>query len=228
MSILEKLNAVKDTVPHYWPIGAFIHHNPLKGFEHLNFKEGLEKAQGIFGGQVYMKPDYYVNLYKEGKITSEALEKNLERCLKNHEYKNFISEATSFLLETSPKWTSLRNYEALKINEIDEELHAYLEKDSIYMNKEAWIEDLTKYMTFYEIHDALFGTTEKELIEKDVIEFVARFLDNAQTTLSMQDRELGMFDAFNFMKRLTMKVTLNLMQKKCWQNSKLMMLKNTF
>ena len=37
MSILEKLNAVKDTVPHYWPIGAFIHHNPLKGFEHLNF-----------------------------------------------------------------------------------------------------------------------------------------------------------------------------------------------
>jgi len=196
MSILEKLNAIKNTVPHYWPIGAFIHHNPLKGFEHLNFKEGLEKAQGIFGGQVYMKSDYYVNLYKEGKITPEALEKNLEKCLKEHEYTNFISEATTFLLETSPTWNSLRNYEALKINNIDEELHTYLEQDSIYMNKEAWIKSLTKHMTFYEIHDALFGTTEKELIEKDVIEFVARFLDNAQTTLSMQDRELGMFNAF--------------------------------
>ena len=45
MSIVEKLNAIKDTVPHYWPIGAFIHHNPLKGFESMKFKEGLEKAR---------------------------------------------------------------------------------------------------------------------------------------------------------------------------------------
>ncbi len=48
-------------------------------------------------------------------------------------------------------------------------------------------------MTLYEIHDALFGTSEKELIEKDVIEFIARFLDQQQTTLSMTDRDLGMF-----------------------------------
>jgi uncharacterized protein YbcC (UPF0753/DUF2309 family) len=82
MSILEKLNAVKDTVPHYWPIGAFIHHNPLKGFEHLNFKEGLDKAQSIFGGKVYMDPDYYISLYDEGKIKTEQLEKNLLKILK--------------------------------------------------------------------------------------------------------------------------------------------------
>lgn len=82
MSILEKLNAVKDTVPHYWPIGAFIHHNPLKGFEHLNFKEALDKAQGIFGGKVYMAPSYYINLYNEGKITSIELEKNVLMTLK--------------------------------------------------------------------------------------------------------------------------------------------------
>ncbi len=51
-------------------------------------------------------------------------------------------------------------------------------------------------MTLYEIHDALFGTSEKELIEKDVIEFIARFLDQQQTTLSMTDRDLGMFKTF--------------------------------
>lgn len=190
MSLLEKLNAVKDTVPHYWPIGAFIHHNPLKGFEDLNFKEALDKAQSIFGGKVYMDPDYYIALYHEGKVKPELLEKNLLRVLKEVKLENHISEAKKFMLEVSPLWDSYRSYEDLKINEIDEELHTHLEKNAIYINNE------TKNMTLYEIHDALFGTSEKELIEKDVIEFIARFLDQEQTTLSMTDRDLGMFHTF--------------------------------
>ncbi|HHS92240.1 MAG TPA: DUF2309 family protein, partial [Campylobacterales bacterium] len=79
---------------------------------------------------------------------------------------------------------------------MDEALHSYLEENAIYQDTDAWIESLTKHMTLYEIHDALFGSSEKELIEKDVIEFVARFLDQQQTTLSMEDRNLGMFGAF--------------------------------
>jgi len=196
MSILEKLNAVKDTVPHYWPIGAFIHHNPLKGFEHLNFKDALIKAQSIFGGKVYMDPDYYIALFNEDKVKPELLEKNLFRQLQESKLENYASEAKTFMLEISPLWDSYRSYEDLKINEIDEELHTHLEKNSIYMNNEAWIESLTKHLTLYEIHDALFGTSEKELIEKDVIEYVARFLDKAQTTVSMTDRDLGMFHTF--------------------------------
>ncbi|CAA6806250.1 MAG: Hypothetical transmembrane protein coupled to NADH-ubiquinone oxidoreductase chain 5 homolog [uncultured Sulfurovum sp.] len=196
MSILEKLNAVKDTVPHYWPIGAFIHHNPLKGFEHLNFKEGLNKAQSIFGGKVYMNPDYYVGLYNEGKVKSEFLKKNLLKPLSQAGLEKHINEAQTFMLELSPQWESLRNYEKLKVNDIDEVLHSYLEDNSVYKNYEAWIESLTKNLTLYEIHDALFGTSEKELIEKDVIEYIARFLDQEQTTLSMTDRDLGMFHTF--------------------------------
>ncbi|WP_309499986.1 putative inorganic carbon transporter subunit DabA [Sulfurovum sp.] len=196
MSILEKLNAIKDTVPHYWPIGAFIHHNPLKGFENLNFKEALIKAQSTFGGKVYMDPDYYIALYNEGKIKSVQLEKNLLRPLKEAKLENHAEHAKTFMLEISPLWNSYRSYEDLKINEIDEVLHTYLEENSIYMNNEVWIESLTRHMTLYEIHDALFGTSKKELIEKDVIEYIARFLDQQQTTLSMTDRDLGMFNTF--------------------------------
>lgn len=196
MSILEKLNAIKDTVPHYWPIGAFIHHNPLKGFEHLNFKEALTKAQQTFGGKVYMDPDYYIGLFEEGKISSEILERNLLRVLKEAKLERYLEQAKTFMLDVSPLWNSYRSYEDLKINEIDETLHSYLEENAIYKDEEAWIASLTKNMTLYEIHDALFGTSKKELIEKDVIEFVARFLDQQQTTLSMTDRDLGMFETF--------------------------------
>jgi len=196
MSILEKLNAVKDTVPHYWPIGAFIHHNPLKGFEHLNFKEGLEKAQSIFGGKVYMNPEYYIGLYNEGKVRPDLLEKSLLTPLKEAKLDKHIDDATSFLLNVSPKWESFRSYEDLKVNEVDEELHTYLKETSVYKDTDTWLASLTKSMTLYEIHDALFDTSEKELIEKDVIEYVARFLDQQQTTLSMDDRDLGMFQTF--------------------------------
>ena len=190
MSILEKLNAVKDTVPHYWPIGAFIHHNPLKGFEDLNFKEALDKAQSIFGGKVYMDPEYYIDLYNQDKVHPDLLEKNLLRVLKEAKLEKYVDEAKKFMIEVSPLWDSYRSYEDLKINEIDEELHTHLEKNTVHINNE------TKHMTLYEIHDALFDTSEKELIEKDVIEFIARFLDQQQTTLSMTDRDLGMFQTF--------------------------------
>jgi hypothetical protein len=196
MSILEKLNAVKDTIPHYWPIGSFIAHNPLKGFENLHFKEALEKAQDVFGGKSYMAPEYYISHYNEGKIKPNTLEKNLLKALKDAHLETFSSEAKTFMLEVSPLWESLRSYEELKINDIDEELHTYLEDNSIYSNKKMWLDTLTHNMTFYEIHDALFNTTEKELIEKDVIEYIARFLDDNQTTLSMADRERGMFNTF--------------------------------
>ena len=196
MSILEKLNAVKDTVPHYWPIGSFIHHNPLKGFEHLGFKEGLEKAQTIFGGKVYMEPSYYVNLYHEGKISETLLEKNLLPLLKELKLEEHLEEAKTFMLKVSPLWDSLRSYEALKIKKIDEPLHNYLKEQSVYSDSQKWLASLTKHMTLYEIHDALFGTSKKELIEKDVIEYLARFLDQQQTTLSMKDRDLGMFQTF--------------------------------
>lgn len=196
MSILEKLNAVKDTVPHYWPIGSFIHHNPLKGFEHLHFKEGLKKAQAIYGGKVYMEPGYYIARYKDAKIGDTYLEKNISKMLKDTKQDTTVEDVKNFMLEVSPHWESYRNYEALKKVTIDDALHSHLEKESIYLDQKVWLASLTKTMTFYEIHDALFGTSEKELIEKDVIEFIARFLDDAQTTLSMQDRDLGMFNTF--------------------------------
>jgi uncharacterized protein YbcC (UPF0753/DUF2309 family) len=143
-----------------------------------------------------MNPDYYIDLYNQGKIKSELLEKNLEKILIDNNLKEYLQDAKSFMLDISPSWKGLRSYEELKVEKIDDGLHSYLEKNSIYMDRDAWIKDLTKHMTLYEIHDALFDTSEKELIEKDIIEYLARFLDEQQTTLSMTDRDFGMFQAF--------------------------------
>lgn len=196
MSIIEKLDAVKSTVPHYWPIGSFIHHNPLKGFEHMHFKDGLSKAQSIFGGKVYMDSSYYMDLYEKGKIDNSIFEKNIEKVIADKGFEIPLSFAKKFLMEVSPQWASLRVEFISKKEEIDNSLYSYLKETSVYSDEKAWLDKLSKHMTLYEINDALFGSYKKDNVEKDIIEYISRFLDEDQTTMNMPNRELGMFEAF--------------------------------
>ena len=196
MGIIEKLNAIKGNVPHYWPIGSFIHHNPLKGFEHLGFKDGLNKAKKIYGGKVYMEPSYYLNFYNEGKISHSILEENLKEVLEVDGLAEYYDLAMKCLLEVNPQWNHFRKQADNKEHPIDEELLAYLDDEFSYHNKERWLKQITKHMTLYEINDILFHRDDKEVIEKSVIEYITRFLDEDQTTLPMENRELGMFETF--------------------------------
>ena len=196
MGIIEKLDAVKGTVPHYWPIGSFIHHNPLKGFEHLSFKDGLNKAKKIYGGKVYMEPSYYLKFYNEGKISHTILEENLKEVLEVDGLAEHYDLAMRCLLEVNPLWNHFRKQADNKEHTVDEDLLAYLDDEFSYHNKERWLKQITKHMTLYEINDILFHRDDKEVIEKSIIEYISRFLDEGQTTLSMANRELGMFETF--------------------------------
>ena len=196
MSIIAKLDAVKGTVPHYWPIGSFIHHNPLKGFEDLSFKDGLAKAKSIYGGSVYMDSSYFMQLYKEGKIDETLFEQNIKKVLEEQNLDIPLAFAKQFLMEVSPKWNSLRIKFLSQPEEINAELYTHLQENSIYVDDKAWVEKLLKHMTLYEINDALFGGDDKEIVEKNTIEYVSRFLDEDQTTLNMPNRDRGMFEAF--------------------------------
>jgi len=196
MSIIEKLDSIKNRVPHYWPIGSFIHHNPLKGFEHLKFKDGLKEAREIFGGKVYMEPSYYLNLYEDGKIRSSLLENNLKIVLADDGLAEHYALAKKCLLDVNPQWNSLRREASTSEYEIDKELLEYLDNKFFYHDKNKWLQKLTKHMTLYEINDILFNRDDKEMIEKSIIEFISRFLDEEQTTISMANRELGMFETF--------------------------------
>lgn len=196
MSIAQKLDAIKHIIPHYWPIGSFIHHNPLKGFEDLHFKDALDKAQSIFGGNVYMDSSYFMDLYADGKINDAILEKNIKRLLAEKRFNISLEFAKHYLMEVSPQWKRLRIKYLYKNENIDPQLYAHLEKNSIYHDYNAWISRLTQHMTLYEINYALFCTCEKENVEKKIIEFISRFLDEDQTTVNMPNRELGMFETF--------------------------------
>lgn len=196
MGVVEKLDAIKGNVPHYWPIGSFIHHNPLKGFEYFNFKEGLNRAKKIYGGKVYMEPSYYLKFYHEGKISHAILEENLKEVLEVDGLAQYYDLAMKCLLEVNPQWNEFRKQADNKEHPIDKELLDYLDDEFSYHNKERWLKQLTKHMTLYEMNDILFYRDDKEIIEKSIIEYISRYLDEEQTTIAMQNRELGMFETF--------------------------------
>ncbi|NPA52007.1 MAG: DUF2309 domain-containing protein [Aquificae bacterium] len=196
--IKENLDYVKGVIPKYWPIITFIHHNPLTGFEKKNFREGLKLAKDIFKANVYMPAEYYVSLYKEGKIKQHILEENLSKVLKEHNLVKHFHEARTFLIEISPRWESFRTYKSSKQECINRFLIDVLKRDSQFKDANCLITHNVKYYTLYEIFDAIFDTDKKEIIERDIIEYISRFLDQEQTTLSMYQRHLGMFNTFKY------------------------------
>jgi uncharacterized protein YbcC (UPF0753/DUF2309 family) len=202
MSITHHLEKIKDLIPHYWPIGTFIHHNPLKGFEHLHFKEGLREAKRIFGGNVYMEPDYYIKLFNDGKIDEQILGENIAYLLREEGLQEHFDLAKKFLIEVSPKWNSIKNILLQDEKSINMELFHFTKEHSLFHDHHAWLKSITAKMTLYEINDALFDTDETDQVEKNIIEFVSRFTDEDQTTMQMPDRELGMFAAFKRYERI--------------------------
>ncbi len=194
--IADKLDYIKEIIPKYWPITTFIHHNPLTGFERKKFKEGLKLAQEIFEANVYMSPQYYISLYEEGKIKQHILEENLYKVLDKHGLSKYFHEARTFLIEISPRWESLRSFKNSENVNIDEELLKYLKLHTHFKDTETIISSYTKYLPFYVIFDILFEKSKTDIIEKEIIEYISRFLDQEQTTISMYQRHLGMFNTF--------------------------------
>lgn len=71
------LDATIDHIAHWLPtqgpIKDFIHHNTLHAVQHYPFHEGVAVAAKMFGARSYLPLDDYQNLYRQGRITDNAI-----------------------------------------------------------------------------------------------------------------------------------------------------------
>jgi len=68
-----------EPVAQFWPMKAFVHHNPIHGLEHLPFDEAVRCGKRLLGGNGYLPNEEYRALYCEGRITDEAVRRAFER-----------------------------------------------------------------------------------------------------------------------------------------------------
>src|SRR5688500_10483622 len=71
------LHELKHYLPSQTPLKDFIHHNSLHAFQQLKFYDAIFKASKIFGYQVTLQLSEYRQLYRNGRIKNEIVEKLL-------------------------------------------------------------------------------------------------------------------------------------------------------
>lgn len=71
----EAIHELKHYLPTQAPLKDFIHHNTLHSFQALKFHNALRTASGMLGYKVYLRLDEYRQLYQQGVINDQVLEK---------------------------------------------------------------------------------------------------------------------------------------------------------
>ena len=68
-----------EPIPSFWPMRAFIHHNPLHGLEDLPFAEAVEKGARLFHARGFLPRPLYRRYLADGKVDLAAARRS-RRC----------------------------------------------------------------------------------------------------------------------------------------------------
>jgi len=78
-AIVRQVTEAAEPIAKFWPMRTFVHHNPLHGFEHMPFDDAIRAAKALFGGLGYLPNEEYRQLYQDGRITDDAVDKAFVR-----------------------------------------------------------------------------------------------------------------------------------------------------
>jgi uncharacterized protein YbcC (UPF0753/DUF2309 family) len=96
MDIIKILEHLRHYLPAQAPLKDFIHHNTLHAFQTENFYSAIEKASTIFGSKTIFSLNEFRDLYKQGKIKNEVIEK----VISDNVGQSHINEWKTYMLET--------------------------------------------------------------------------------------------------------------------------------
>ena len=79
LKIRSMIYVAAEPVPYFWPMRAFIHHNPLHGLENMPFDHAVEKGAGLFHGQGFLPRSAYQRYLHQGKVDEARLDDEVGR-----------------------------------------------------------------------------------------------------------------------------------------------------
>jgi uncharacterized protein YbcC (UPF0753/DUF2309 family) len=202
-----------EPIPYFWPMRAFIHHNPLHGLERMPFDEAVAEGQQLFHGVGFLPRTTYQHYYKDNKIDVKSLTSGIDDFLKQYEPINGIDLhgwLLKLLTESDIQITSagglatvtdisnvLRGQSVAAVQEINFDKLANQLIDSFLDN-----------CLVYECMDNMFDTGIGEELDELVIKSCLDFFDEGQSVWEMPDRELGFFAAWREVARCNARLFL--------------------
>lgn len=91
--ILNTIEKASKVIGKTWPLYAFVTSNPLNGYENLHFKDALNQAEKLIGGNVYPEVKVIEEAWQTGQINNEVL----KSLLTENNIKHSPSESLDFL-----------------------------------------------------------------------------------------------------------------------------------
>lgn len=74
-----QIEEASEPIAQFWPMKSFVHHNPIHGLEHLPFDTAVREAKRLLGAEGYLANDEYRQMYRDGRITEEGVQRALHR-----------------------------------------------------------------------------------------------------------------------------------------------------
>jgi uncharacterized protein YbcC (UPF0753/DUF2309 family) len=190
-----------EPIPYFWPMRAFIHHNPLHGLERMPFEEAIAEGQQLFHGVGFLPRTTYQQYFRQNKIDFQSLSTGIEDFLKQYESIDGV-DLHSWLLKLVTETdiqTTLTDSQATvaDISSVlrGQSLPAVQEIDQAKLT-DPLIDSLLEHCLVYECLDKLFNTGIGEELDELVIKSCLDFFDEGQSVWEMPDRELGFFAAW--------------------------------
>lgn len=202
MNMQELVHHASKVIAHYWPMTAFVHHNPIRSLETHPFHEAVRVARRFIGGHGYLSNEMYRQLVKSGRISAQHLDAAVRALVQDKEVKlgertvshfeviraHLLEGITTPAMETIPALVN-RIPNAALVRSLAKRLDINIEPRD---NAPAIARD----MTLAAWCDQSFNTELVGQINRELIKWCEAFMDEGQASWPMPERESGFYSAW--------------------------------
>ena len=201
MKIRSMIYVAAEPVPFFWPMRAFIHHNPLHGLEGLTFERAVEKGASLFHGNVFLPRDKYQRYLRQGKIDEQHLSGEVDAFLSTRDpIADLDMHKILMALLTRVDGAVMLPTAVADDDDIHAVLNGRASKDYAGPSNDALADRLSAALLgerpLYEAVDVLCGTQIGTNLDELVIKSCLDFFDEGQSVWRMPNRERGFFTAW--------------------------------
>ena len=219
LSIRSMVYVAGESIPYFWPMRNFIHHNPLHNLEDLPFEQAVQEGRRLFHGRVFLRRPVYQHYIEQGKVDSDDLTAQVAA---------FVAERETIPGIDLKQWlmvllTQMENKVVFKRSIASvADIQALVNGLPLPAEKEFTAGNLVQYLRHellgdrpvYDAVDALYGTEIATELDELVIKSCLDFFDEGQSVWSMPGRKRGFFRAWREVANRNIRLYLRGMQIK--------------
>ena len=189
-----------EPVPFFWPMRAFIHHNPLHGLERHPFYDAVETGERLFHGRGYLPRRLYQRYLSQGKIDRNALAAEIAGFLGSREVPGLDLQRWLMTLLTEIPSSVCVPTALAGAADIRAAFDNRPPDPAVPISREVLASRLAGELLddrpVYEAIDALYGTEIGDTLDELVVKSCLDFFDEGQSAWAMPQRERGFFAAW--------------------------------